>query len=137
MHLQIQNYNAVSHSDITIPDDEKLNIIFNAVIEYYKADSDGVKSPSRRYIYVRPRQICMYYMRRVGGGVTLQIIGDYFGGYDHTSVIHSSQVVENIIEVDAVFRAEVAAIGRKIAASGVLCTKQVSKFRAKKHSLTT
>ncbi len=50
-------------------------------------------SRDRRRQLLWPRQVGMYMARQVAG-LSLQRVGDYFGGYDHTTVLHACRKVE-------------------------------------------
>jgi chromosomal replication initiator protein len=50
---------------------------------------------------------------------SLKAIGDYFGGRDHSTVIHSCQTVEDLMETDRRFKGFVDDILKKIKTSTV------------------
>jgi hypothetical protein len=54
---------------------------------------------SHRQIYAFPRQLAMYIARHVTGA-SLQEIGRHFGGRHHTTVLHSINKVEQILQSD-------------------------------------
>jgi len=56
-------------------------------------------SPSRSQNVVWPRQVAMYVARQAG--FTFKEIGAYFGGRDHTTVMHSCDKVEKALATDA------------------------------------
>jgi chromosomal replication initiator protein len=45
---------------------------------------------------------------------SLKVIGKHFGGRDHSTVIHSCQAVQNLIDTDDEFRDQVSEIQKKI-----------------------
>ena len=45
---------------------------------------------------------------------SLKVIGRHFGGRDHSTVIHSCQAVQNLIDTDGKFKDSVAEIQKKI-----------------------
>jgi chromosomal replication initiator protein len=64
---------------------------------------DEVEGPSRRQPLVLCRQVAMYLCRDLTD-LSLPKIGSYFGGRDHTTVIHSIDKVKRILRSDrAVF----------------------------------
>ena len=42
------------------------------------------------------------------------IIGEHFGGRDHTTVIHSCQTVKDLMDTDGVFRENVLELQQKV-----------------------
>jgi len=48
-----------------------------------------------------PRQVSMY-LARLLTRLSLDQIGDFFGGRDHTTVLHACRKVERVLEEDAV-----------------------------------
>jgi len=63
-----------------------------------------LKSHSRRRTIVEARDLAILLSRRLTGG-TLQEIGTYFGGRDHTTVLHSCRKLEARLDRDGEFRA--------------------------------
>jgi chromosomal replication initiator protein len=51
-----------------------------------------------------PRQICMYLARTLTRH-SLEEIGGYFGGRDHTTVMHANRTIETMREKDVQFQA--------------------------------
>ena len=58
-----------------------------------------------------PRQVAMYLCRRYTQA-SFPAIGDRFGGRDHSTVIHATQVVDQRIKDDPTFRATVERLER-------------------------
>ena len=54
---------------------------------------DLLTSKTRRREIVRARQIAMFLAKELTNS-TLKVIGEHFGGRDHTTVIHACQLVE-------------------------------------------
>jgi chromosomal replication initiator protein len=48
---------------------------------------------------------------------SLKSIGKHFGGRDHSTVIHSCQAVQNLIETEQVSKEEVMELEKKISMS--------------------
>ncbi len=68
------------------------------------ADEFGIskkllKSRSRKKEVLIPRQVVMYLAKEYLG-LTLQKIGDYFGGKDHTTVLNSIRKVQKLLSTD-------------------------------------
>jgi chromosomal replication initiator protein len=45
---------------------------------------------------------------------SLKTIGEHFGGRDHTTVIHSCQTVNDLMDTDGVFRDQVKELQQKV-----------------------
>jgi chromosomal replication initiator protein len=48
---------------------------------------------------------------------SLKAIGKHFGGRDHSTVIHSCQAVQNMIDTDTQFKDDVLELEKKISMS--------------------
>ena len=66
--------------------------VMEAVATYYSVTVDDLKGPRRSRDVAVPRQIAMYISREVVGA-PLTMIGDNFGGRDHSTVNHACQKV--------------------------------------------
>lgn len=62
--------------------------VMEAVATYYNVTVDDLKSPRRSRDVAVPRQIAMYISREIVGA-PLTMIGDCFGGRDHSTVNHA------------------------------------------------
>lgn len=60
---------------------------------------DYVLSKGRQREKVMARQITSYILKR-NTDYTTTYIGNELGGLDHTTIVHSSKVVSNVMEVD-------------------------------------
>ncbi|HID92247.1 TPA: chromosomal replication initiator protein DnaA [Candidatus Gracilibacteria bacterium] len=67
--------------------------LVKAVCEYYHTEYDEVIGTKRSRVFMRPRQVSMFLIKK-HMHVSLQSIGDFFSGRDHTSVLHSTRKVE-------------------------------------------
>ena len=73
-----------------------VDLIMKTVADYYSLSVDDLTSQSRRRQVTVPRQIAMYLTREMTG-MSLPQIGVSFGNRDHTTVIHSCDLVaENL-----------------------------------------
>ncbi len=66
--------------------------IFDAVTQYYNVRLSDLQSKKRHKSIAFPRQVCMYLARR-HTRYSLEEIGGYFGGRDHTTVLHAVRTV--------------------------------------------
>lgn len=76
-----------------------LEEVAKAVALFFKIPLADLKSKSRSKEIAHARHIAMYLSRKIIRA-TQQEIGFYFGGRDHTSVIHASQKIHEQIESD-------------------------------------
>ena len=83
------------------------------VCEYFKIQQEALKSKSRKREIVQARQISMYFAKKMTKN-SLKTIGEFFGGRDHSTVIHSCQTVEDLMETDRSFRGYVEEINKQI-----------------------
>jgi chromosomal replication initiator protein len=104
---KIRAYSLFNHQDITLELARKvLQDMFNTpsrkvtvelvqqvVASHYKVELAALKSSARSRKIALPRQIAMYLTRELTN-LSLPDIGRYFGGRDHTTVIHACKKVE-------------------------------------------
>jgi chromosomal replication initiator protein len=74
--------------------------IAQRVGRYYRIDPEQLQSADRRRHALLPRQVSMYLARRLTP-LSLQQIGAYFGGRDHSTVLHACRKVEDALTRDA------------------------------------
>jgi chromosomal replication initiator protein len=87
--------------------------IMEVVSEYYNVRIADILSRRRPRSIALPRQICMYIARRATRH-SLEEIGAYFGGRDHTTVMHAVRTVAERRAIDSDFDACVAAIEARL-----------------------
>lgn len=77
------------------PEQNRITIqqIFDAVTKYYSVRLSDLQSKKRHKSIAFPRQVCMFLARR-HTRYSLEEIGGYFGGRDHTTVLHAVRTVE-------------------------------------------
>jgi chromosomal replication initiator protein len=73
--------------------------IFDAVTKYYNVKMSDLQSKKRHKSVAFPRQVCMYLARR-HTRYSLEEIGGYFGGRDHTTVLHAERKIGGDVEHD-------------------------------------
>lgn len=89
-----------------------IDFIQKQVCEHFDVPVELLKDKTRKRAIVQARQLSMYFAKQFTNK-SLKSIGDFFGGRDHSTVIHSNQAVENLIETDEDFKDSVEQI-RKI-----------------------
>ena len=77
------------------PDQKRITIqqINEAVTKYYNVRLSDLQSKKRHKSIAFPRQVCMFLARR-HTRYSLEEIGGYFGGRDHTTVMHAVRTVD-------------------------------------------
>lgn len=69
------------------------------VSKYFKLSSKQLRDRSRAHHVLLPRQVSMYLARELTE-LSLKQIGDYFGGRDHSTVLHACRKVETALQKD-------------------------------------
>ena len=91
--------------------------IISIVSEYFHVDVEAMKSSKRTREVVSARQVAMYFIKRHMKNCSLKHIGKkFFGGRDHSTVIHALKSVENLLSIDKKFRKDIEAIEQKMEA---------------------
>ena len=85
--LALDGASALPRPEITITS------IIDAVVDYYGVKLTDLQSKRRQKSIAHPRQVCMYLARK-HTRYSLEEIGGYFGGRDHTTVMHAVKAVE-------------------------------------------
>ena len=88
-------------STYSMSKDQSMSIdsIIRVVADYFNISPYEIKGKKRTKSVVLPRQIAMYIARNITDFSTTEI-GYEFGGRDHTTVMHSVQRVEGMIQSD-------------------------------------
>jgi len=73
--------------------------VVEVVTSYYDVSLSHLQSKKRHRSIALPRQICMY-LARQHTRYSLEEIGGYFGGRDHTTVLHAVRTVEKHRKAD-------------------------------------
>lgn len=96
-----------------IQSDVSVDFIQKTVADYFKIDAEAMKSKVKKREIVVPRQVAMYFCKRFTQ-LTLQLIGENFGGRDHSTVIHALESVEDLMKVDQNFKNQVDELYKKL-----------------------
>jgi chromosomal replication initiator protein len=95
-----------------IQSDVSVDYIQKTVADYFKVSLDQMKSKVKKREIVIPRQVAMYFCKRYTQ-LTLALIGENFGGRDHSTVIHALESVEDMMKTDANFKNSVEDLTKK------------------------
>jgi chromosomal replication initiator protein len=96
-----------------IQTDVSVDFIQKTVSEYFKVELEALKGKLKKREFVIPRQVAMYFCKRYTQ-LTLALIGENFGGRDHSTVIHALESVEDMMKTDMNFRVTVEELGKKL-----------------------
>jgi chromosomal replication initiator protein len=95
--------------EITIED------ILGAVTTRFGVRLADLQSKKRSRSIAFPRQVCMYLARSLTRH-SLEEIGGYFGGRDHTTVLHANRTIDSLRQHDPQFQATLDLIAQEIQA---------------------
>lgn len=90
-----------------------LKKIAMSVAEFYNITTEDLLKQSRKKEFVGPRQIAMYLARKEIGS-SFPTIGDFFGGRDHTTVMHGVEKIENNLKNNDPLKQEIDSILGKL-----------------------
>ncbi len=91
-----------------------LQIVIDAVTRFYSVKLSDLQSKRRHKSITEPRQVCMW-LARQHTRFSLEEIGGYFGGRDHTTVMHSIRMVEQRMELEAQFAEQIQTLELQLA----------------------
>lgn len=95
--------------------DEKLTIdnIKQVVCDYYKITLNDLSSNSRKQEFVQARQVAMYFSKKLTDD-SLTSIGSSIGNRTHATVLHACKTVQDLMETDKGFLANIKDIEHKL-----------------------
>ncbi len=96
-----------------VKDDYESNITVNVIIErvgeVFGVDPDRIKTKTNIRSIALPRQVAMYLSKKILN-LSLKEIGSHFGGKHHTTVLHSINKIEELMEKDEKLRRKIEEI---------------------------
>jgi len=90
-----------------------IDYIQKSVCEFAKITLEELKGKSRKKELVIPRQIGIYLAKNYTS-LSLKTIGLYFGGRDHSTVIHSIETCEDMMVTDKKFKAQMIELQKRM-----------------------
>jgi len=90
-----------------------IDFIQKAVCDYFDVPVDKLKEKTRKRQVVQARQLSMFLSKNFTKH-SLKAIGKHFGGRDHSTVIHSCQAIQNLMDTDSKFKESVDDLQKKI-----------------------
>jgi chromosomal replication initiator protein len=103
----MKNFVKTTAREMTIENIQKM------VCEFFNMPYERLMMKTRRREVVQARQISMYLAKKFTKS-SLKAIGQHFGGFDHTTVIHSCQTVENLMDTDSDYRGQLQELQQKV-----------------------
>ena len=99
---------------VTSPANRQVTIqdIIREVSEHYEFSPDILAGKTRKHEVVLARQMAMFLAKQYTQ-LSLKSIGANFGGRDHTTVLHSCQMIENYMDTDPTVKNSVEILRRK------------------------
>ncbi len=99
----------VSHVDKEI----SVENIKNLVAKHFDMPVEKLHSKTRLREVVMARQLSMYLAKNYTNS-SLKVIGDSFGGRDHSTVIHSLKAIQDLMDTDLLFKDKVNVLVKKV-----------------------
>lgn len=93
--------------------DITIDYIQKVVCEYFGLPVDVLSAKTRKREIVQARQIAMYFSKSLTKA-SLSTIGSVIGNKDHATVLHACKTVNNLMETDKRFKAQVEDIQKKL-----------------------
>ncbi len=90
-----------------------IDFIQQTVSDYFKISIEDLKSKTRKKDIATARQVAMFFTKS-HTKLPLKIIGDRFGGRDHSAVIHASKAVKTKSENDAIYSKIISELSDKM-----------------------
>ena len=90
-----------------------IDTIVDAVVRYYGVKVSDLHSKRRHRSIAWPRQVCMFLARK-HTRYSLEEVGGYFGGRDHTTVLHGVRAVKKQVENDEEIAGQIHAIEQQL-----------------------
>jgi chromosomal replication initiator protein len=87
--------------------------IMKMTAEFYNIEEADLTRKGRKTEVVHPRQVGMYLMR-MELQTSFAAIGKYFGGRDHTTVLHACEKIKNDLDENLRLKEEVASLKEKL-----------------------
>ena len=91
-----------------------LQQIVELVTQFYNVKLSDLQSKRRHKSITMPRQVCMWLARK-RTRYSLQEIGAFFGGRDHTTVMHSIDIVTQRSQADPALTAQLQQLDERLA----------------------
>ena len=91
--------------------------ILDAVTEHFSVRLADIQGKRRNRSFAFPRQICMYLARELTS-LSYEEIGGYFGGRDHSTVLHAHRTIVDQRAKDQQLESTLTTLFRKLGHAG-------------------
>ena len=79
-----------------------LETVMRITAKYFSVSANDIKSKNRHKDIAVVRQVVFYFMKKLTF-FSLQAIGSYVGGRDHSTVVHAVHKIEDLMQKDRSF----------------------------------
>lgn len=93
--------------------DYTIDGIQKTICEHFEMPVENLQSKTRKREIVQARQIAMYFCKSLTNA-SLASIGSQIGNKDHATVLYACKTVNNLIEMDKSFKAQIDQINTKL-----------------------
>lgn len=87
--------------------------IFHDICDYFKLDPEKVMTKSRKTELVQARQLTAYFLR-IKTSMSWKSIGEFMAGADHTTAIHSKDVIVDLLGTSEGMRQHVSDLTNRL-----------------------
>lgn len=105
-------HNVLAQIPSKTPQKVSISVIIDTVADFYSLKLSDLQSKRRQKSIAQPRQLCMFLARRLTDH-SLEEIGNYFGGRDHTTVMHAVKTTAERMDADPDYAAVVATLQQR------------------------
>jgi chromosomal replication initiator protein len=88
-------------------EEPEISQIAATTAKHYGLKLSELRSSSRKRAIVNARAVAIYLARKISRA-SLDQIGSYFGGRDHTTMMHSCRKIDELLQSDPAFRQDIA-----------------------------
>ena len=103
----IQRFNNNDNREITV------DLIKEMVAEHYNIPVDKLGSKTRKQDVALARHLSIYFSKEYTKN-SLKSIGKYFGGRDHSTILHSCKTIKDRMDTDVAFKDTVANLEKRM-----------------------
>lgn len=97
MSLQLAKEVVCDNASISLSRFINIDDIKKETASYFKLTIEALEGKTRKHEIVLARQVAMYVAKQITDS-SLKTIGAHFGGRDHTTVLHSCEMIENYLK---------------------------------------
>lgn len=105
--------NAIQSIVQDVEGEVSIDYIQKLIADYFDVEHESLKAKVRKKEIVIARQVAMYFVKEYTNH-SLKAIGSYFGGRDHSTVIHSIQSVNDMMDTDKSFKKSMKELTKKL-----------------------